>query len=126
MKGKQLALILILLAIVGGAALFFSSQQPISGVRRQQPLGKRVINFAPNEVSHVTIKSNGAEVNLAKTDGVWKVKERAEYPANFELISNLITKVWYPRAGVQAGPSRFGSTRNCCRRSENKQGHYSI
>jgi hypothetical protein len=110
MKGKQLALILILLAIIGGAALFFYHRSSQSWSETATTAGKRILNFAPNEVAHITIKSSAAEVNLAKTDGVWKVKERADYPANFELISNLITKIWELSAvqDVQAGPSQFG------------------
>jgi hypothetical protein len=110
MKGKQLALILILLAIIGGAALFFYHRSNQSWTETATTAGKKVLSFAPNEVSHVTIKSNAAEVNLTKTDGIWKVRERADYPANFELISNLITKVWELSAvqDVQAGPSQFG------------------
>jgi hypothetical protein len=110
MKGKQFALVLILLAIVGGVAVFFYHRNNQSWSETATTAGKKVVNFAPNEVARVTIKTSAAELNLAKTDGVWKVKERADYPANFELISNLITKVWELSAvqDVQAGPSQFG------------------
>jgi len=110
MKGKQFALVLILLAIVGGVALFFYHRNNQSWTETATTAGKKVVSFAPNEVSRVTIKSSSAEVHLAKTDGIWKVKERSDYPANFELISGLITKVWELSAvqDVQAGPSQFG------------------
>ena len=110
MKGKQLALLLILLAVFGGVGLFFYNRSAESWKKSATTVKAKIVSFSPNDVSHVTIKSSAAELNLVKIDEVWKVKERADYPANFEMISSLIRKIWELPAvqDVQVGPSQFG------------------
>src|ERR1700750_3276112 len=76
MKGKQFALILILLAIFGGAGLFFYQRNAESWKNSATAVDKKIVKFSLNDVSHITIKSGTAELNLAKVDEVWKVKER--------------------------------------------------
>ena len=55
----------------------------------------------------MTIKESGTELNLAKKDDVWTVKERADYPADFDKVSALIRKLWElkPVQDVKVGPS---------------------
>ncbi|MFZ1220283.1 MAG: DUF4340 domain-containing protein [Chthoniobacterales bacterium] len=110
MKGKQLAIVLVLLAVLGGVALFLNQRNAASWSTSSAQTTGKVLDFALNDVSQITIQGTGAELNLAKKDGVWKVKERADYPANFDLISGLIRKIWELRAvqDVKAGPSQFG------------------
>jgi hypothetical protein len=110
MKGKQFALILILLAIFGGVGLFFYQRNAESWKNSATTVDKKIVKFSLNDVSHITIKSGTAELNLAKVDEVWKVKERANYPADFEMISRLIRKIWELSAvqDVQVGPSQLG------------------
>ena len=110
MKGKQLALLLILLAVFGGVGLFFYKHSADSWKQSATTVKAKIVSFSLNDVSHITIKTSAAELNLVKIDDVWKVKERADYPANFEMISTLIRKIWELEAvqDVQAGPSQFG------------------
>ena len=110
MKGKQLALVLVLLAVLGGVALFLNQRNAASWSTSSAQTTGKVLDFPLNDVSQITIQGNGAELNLAKKDGVWKVKERVDYPANFDLISALLRKIWELRAvqDVTAGPSQFG------------------
>jgi hypothetical protein len=110
MKGKQLALVLVLLAVLGGSALFLNQRNAASWSTSSAQTTGKVLDFPLNDVSQITIQGSGAELNLIKKDGVWKVKERADYPANFDLISGLIRKIWELRAvqDVKAGPSQFG------------------
>src|SRR3954471_240508 len=82
MKGKQFVLILILLAVFGGAGLFFYQRNAESWKNSATAADKKIVRFSLNDVSHITIKSSTAELNLAKVDEVWKVKERADYPAD--------------------------------------------
>jgi hypothetical protein len=109
MRGKQLAIVLILLLAVGGVALFLHRRNAASWSNTATASGGKVVNFELNDVSHVTIKGRGAELNLVKKDDVWTVKERADYPANFELISGLVRKIWELRGvqEVKVGPSQF-------------------
>jgi hypothetical protein len=110
MKGKQFALILILFAIFGGAALFFYQRNAESWKKSATTVDKKIVKFSLNDVAHITIKSSTAELNLAKVDEVWRVKERADYPADFEMISRLIRKIWELSAvqDVQVGSSQLG------------------
>jgi hypothetical protein len=110
MKGKQLALVLVLLAVLGGVALFLNRRNEASWSSSSAQTTGKILDFPLNEVSQITVQGNGAELNLVRKDGVWKVKERADYPANFDQISGLIRKIWELRAvqDVKVGPSQFG------------------
>ena len=110
MKGKQLALVLVLLAVIGGVALFLQQRNAASWSSNSVEATGKILDFPLNDVSQITIKASSAELNLAKKDGVWKVKERADYPANFDLISSLLRKIWELHAvqDVKIGPSQFG------------------
>ena len=126
MKGKQLALILVLLAVIGGAALFFYHRSNAIVDRNGDHCRRK--RFSTSRLTRCRTSRSRVtrlKLNLAKTDGVWKVKERADYPANFELISDLITKVWELPAvqDVKVGPSQFGRLAIAAARSENKQRH---
>lgn len=109
MKGKQLALVLVLLAVVGGIALFLNHRNSASWSETATTTSGKVLDFPLNDVSHVTIKEGGAELNLAKKDEVWTVKERADYPADFSKVSALIRKLWElkPVQDVKVGPSQL-------------------
>src|SRR5438876_3129453 len=99
MKGKQLAIVLVLLVAFGGVALFLSRRNAASWSNTATSSDGKILNFPLNDVSHLTIKGDGSELNLVKKDDVWTVKERADYPANFELISGLVRKIWELLAG---------------------------
>ena len=49
-------------------------------------------------------------MNLKKKGDTWAVVERADYPANFEMVSTLIRKTWElkPVQEVKVGPSQLG------------------
>jgi hypothetical protein len=110
MKAKQLAIVLVLLVALGGVALFLSRRNAATWSSTATASEGKILNFALNDVAHITIKDGSAELNLIKQNDVWKVKERTDYPANFEQISGLIRKVWELRAvqDVKIGPSQFG------------------
>lgn len=110
MKGKQLAIVLVLLLLLGGVALFLNRRNEASWSSTAAQSNAKILDFPLNDVSQITFQGNGPELNLIKKDGVWKVKERADYPANFDLISGLIRKIWELKAvqDVKVGPSQFG------------------
>ena len=109
MKGKQLALVLILLLVVGGVALFVRQRNSASWSETATASSGKVLDFPLNDVSQITIKESGAEVNLARKDDVWTVKERADYPADFDRVSALLRKLWElkPVQDVKIGPSQL-------------------
>jgi Domain of unknown function (DUF4340) len=109
MKGKQLALVLVLLVVLGGGALFLNNRNSASWSSTATTSSGKVLDFPLNDVSHVTIKESAAELNLVKKDDVWTVKERADFPADFDKVSSLIRKLWElrPVQDVKIGPSQL-------------------
>ncbi len=109
MRGKQLALVLLLLVALGSAAWFLQRRHEASWSSSASTGGK-ILDFPLNDVSRITIKSGGAELNLVRKDDVWTVQERADYPANFERVGALVRKLWELRSvqDVKIGPSQLG------------------
>jgi hypothetical protein len=109
MKGKQLTLVLVLLVVLGGVALFLNHRKSATWSESSTTTGGKVLDFPLNDVTQITIKEAGTELNLVKKDDVWKVKERADYPADFDKVSALIRKLWElkPVQDVKIGPSQL-------------------
>ena len=111
MRGRQLIIILILLVGIGGTGVFLYNRSAQSWKNSSSTAGgKKLIDFPINDVAQVTIKGRGGEVNLVRASDGWKVKERADYPANFETIGGLLRRLWElrPLQEVEVGPSQFG------------------
>jgi len=109
MKGKQLATILLLLAALGGVALVLYNRSVNSWRQTATATAGKILKFPLNDVSQVTIKDSSAEVNLIKKDDVWMVKERFDYPADFDKLAGFVRKLWEMRAAqdVKIGPSQL-------------------
>ncbi len=108
MKGKHLALLLLLALLIGYA--WYSLQQGDAAAGRQSDgAGTKVLDFPINDVARVTVKSAGSELNLVKKGEDWAVQERAEYPASYDQVSDLIRKLWELKTvqDVKVGPSQF-------------------
>lgn len=110
MKKNQLALILALLVVLGGVALFLRSRDSASWSSSAAVSSAKILSFPLNDVSRVTIKTSGTELNLVKQGGTWRVAERADYPADFGKVASLLRKLWELRAtqDVKAGPAQLG------------------
>src|SRR4051812_1843484 len=110
MKGKQLAFLLLLVVVIGGAGWYLQKGgQDSWSAKGSAGAGARVLDLKINDVARIAIKASGAEVNLVNKDGAWTVQERANYPANFEQVSNLLRKLWDLKTVqlVKVGPSQF-------------------
>ena len=110
MKGRQIAIVLGVLLVVGGLALFLSRRNSAQWSSTATSSSATVLQFPLNDVSHVTVKSGGSELNLIKKEDVWTVKERADYAADFDKVSALLRKLWElrPVQDVKIGPSQLG------------------
>ena len=110
MKGKQLAILLVLVAAVGGAWFFLQKgSQDKWSAKGAGAVGGKVFDLALNDVARIVVKTADAELNLVKKDDAWTVQERAGYPANFEQVSGLLRKLWDLKTvqEVKVGPSQF-------------------
>src|SRR4051794_5165074 len=109
MKAKQLLLVLVLLVVLGGAALWLSKRNQASWSSSATRADAKVITFPLNDVSQITIKGAGAETNLIKKEDLWTVQER-DYPADFDKVSFLVRRLWElkPIQEVKIGASQLG------------------
>lgn len=110
MNSKQLTLLIVIGAILGGLGWVAYRKQSAPYEESAQKMGGKVLpNFPLNDVEQLTIKQQGGEVHLAKKDDIWVVKERADHPANFNNISDVIRKFWELKVAkpVKTGPSRL-------------------
>ena len=109
MKGKHLFILLILALAAGGAWFQLQKSDSASGNKSGDGAGSKVIEFPINDVARVTVKGTGSELNLVKKGDEWAVQERADYPASYEQVSDLIRKLWELKTvqDVKVGPSQF-------------------
>lgn len=93
MNRKQLILLLMVLAVIGGAGLVLLNQHKQSWSVHEAKMGDKVLpKFQPNDVAAIHIKGT-ADLNVVRENDVWRVKERSDYPANFGQISDLLIKL---------------------------------
>ncbi len=96
MNRKQLTLLVVLGLLLGGLALYFNNNRQAEFSARDAGVGEKLLGeFPANDVTQVTIKTRDGEVNVAKSgDQGWTVKERANYPASFSEVAELVRKLW--------------------------------
>ena len=94
MKGKQLGILIILVAALGGAGYVLYNKQNASWESGNSTIGKKLLGdkFPINDVTAISIQQGTNEVNLVKKDDLWRVSERTDYPANFSKISGFLLK----------------------------------
>ena len=109
MKKNQLLLLLAIAVVVGLVALYFQISQS-AGWNDSKTDRTIFQNLAVNDVTKIQIRSAPASVTLEKKGDQWGVAERADYPADFTKIRDLIKMLWGLKAGqeTQVGPSQLG------------------
>ncbi len=110
MNRKQLTILVALGLVIGGAGLILSKRDAASWNRTEGGIGQKVLGEFPiNDVTLISIKHAGSELSLFK-DEIWKVKERAGYPANFSEIGDFLRKAAELKAVqiVKVGSSQLG------------------
>jgi hypothetical protein len=104
MNRKQFVLLLVVVAVLGGAGLLLRNRSESDWHSSDQSVGKKLLGeFQINDVAHIALKQGTNEVNLAKKDDLWRVRERDGYPAAFPQISDFLLKVRDLKA-VQSEP----------------------
>lgn len=110
MNRKQLTILIVASAVLGviGWVVYNKRNSDESSDSRG---GQKVVkSFPMNDVEQISIRQGSAQVNLAKQNDIWTVKERNNYPANFSSISEFLRKVWEMKVAqpVQVGQSQLG------------------
>lgn len=111
MNNRQLIVVLVSLGLVGAGVVWkYRSNTAAAPSREIADMDKVLPNFALNDVTGIQIKSKKSEVNLARIDDTWGVKERGGYPANYHFISDLVRKVHDLKIieAVKIGQSQLG------------------
>jgi hypothetical protein len=109
MNRKQLIIMLVLVALVGGAGVLLVNRQNESWKGNNAAIGKKLLGELPvNDISHIVFKQGTNELNLAKKD-IWRVRERNNYPANYSEISDFLIKLRDLKAvqTEKVGPSQL-------------------
>ena len=92
MNRKQFAILLVLVVVIGALGLVLSRHEkfkPTTG-----SVGKKLLgDFPVNDVAHFSINHGTNVVNLVKKDELWRVRERGDYPANYNEISDVLLKL---------------------------------
>src|SRR6187431_436156 len=95
MNNRQFIAVLVALGLVAVGVMWkYKSNNPSGEPRSAEQLSKVLPNFDLNEVTGIQLKTAKEEVNLARTGDTWGVKERDGYPANYEFVKDLVTKVF--------------------------------
>jgi hypothetical protein len=109
MKGRQLAILLGLVVVLGGAGYFLHKGSQSSWSSSGGGGGGKVLEVPVNDVATIRIKSANSEIHLTKKGDDWVVRERADYPASFEQVSSFLRKLWDLKTvqEVKVGPSQM-------------------
>ena len=93
MNRKQFLILLVLVAVIGGAGLLVNKQRQGDWQQSSSGGGQKLAgSLDVNAVASVSIKSGAGGLTLAKQGDAWVVKERGDYAANFGTIADLIRK----------------------------------
>ena len=94
MNRKQFLLMLVAVAVLGGAGLAMFWKD-ISGYKESgAKIGAKVLpNLKAAEATEIRLKDAKNEVTLVSKKGSWSVKERGGYPADVGEISELLAKL---------------------------------
>ena len=95
MNPKQLTILAILVAIVGGV-YFMVNQKRESSINKEETMkiGERAVeNFEVADVDNVLIQVKGQQVSLTKTGENWTVAERENYLADATKVRGLLYSI---------------------------------
>jgi hypothetical protein len=95
MNRNQLTLLLVLGLVIGGLGFYLAGRNRANYGQSSQALGGKLLpDFAMNDVAQIAIEESTNALHLVKEDGLWRVRERYGYPADYGNISALLRKVW--------------------------------
>ncbi len=93
MNRKQFIFLLVMAALIGGAGLIVLKRAKQTWTVRETKMGEKVLpNFRVNDVAAVHVRGN-SDFNVVATNGLWRVRERGDYAANYAHIKDLLMKL---------------------------------
>lgn len=110
MNRKQLTLLVVLGVVLGGLGWLAWKKQQQPYAESTAKMGNKVLPSLPvNDIEQLTITQAKGSLTLAKQDGTWVVRNRGDYPANFDTLRDLLIKFADLKVAkpVTVGPSRL-------------------
>lgn len=94
MNRKQLVILLVLLVVIGGVGLLVEKNRNAATDTGARAEGGKLLgeHFPVNDVAAITIQQGTNELDLAKVDDRWVVRERNNYAADFSKISGFLVR----------------------------------
>lgn len=113
MNRKQLLTLLVVLVVLGAGGILLMKKQSAAwqGGEAEESAKKLLPDLVVGEeLAQFIIQHGTNEVTLLKKDDIWRVQERADYPANYSEISRAVLKLHDLKATQteQAGPADLG------------------
>lgn len=98
------------LAFVGSAGFILLEHHKESWTLREARVGDKILaDFPYNEVASIHIKGE-SDLNIVREDGVWRVRERENHPANYQQVKDLLLRIKNVKVlqSESVGPSQLG------------------
>ena len=94
MNRKQLLILLVLVAVVGGAGLLLHQQSQTAWHSADKTMGRKLLgdNFPVNDLALIAIKQATDELDLARKDDLWRVRERNDYRPDSPRSANSCSR----------------------------------
>ena len=93
MNRNQLILLLVALAVIGGAGLFLLQRHQESWTESEAQIGHKLFkDYKLNDIAAIEIKGE-TNLTLERKDTGWCVPQRGNYPANLTQIKELLLKM---------------------------------
>ena len=112
MNRKQFVILIALVVVLGGAGWWYYKNNSASwSSKGGSGVGEKLLgDFDVNAVAQISVKQGADEMSLAKTNDLWRVAQRGNYPANFSDISDLLRKLKDLKItqAETVGPSQLG------------------
>lgn len=111
MNRNQFSLLLFLVVVLGLAGLIVYNKQNDLGKSGDPTIGKKLLpNLSINDVAHISLRQGTNQLDLAKKEGTWRVRERNDYLANYSQISDFLIKAADLKIvqSEKVGPSQLG------------------
>lgn len=94
MNRKQLILMLVLVVVLGGLALFRQSKQHAAWNADRPGVGHKLLpDFPVNDIAGIHLRAGTNELDVVKSNDLWRVTQRGGYPADFAKISEFLLKI---------------------------------
>lgn len=110
MNRKQFFILLVVVIVIGAAGLLVRQNSSNSWHGGGEAIGQKLLpNLPINDITQIAIKSGTGSVTLERVNNLWRVHERADYPANFSQISEMLMKFSDLKVAQNedAGPSQM-------------------